>query len=137
MDLLMLNNLVPIFEGYFLRLIQLLVGITINGLAVFLYIGVGWGAGPRDGLMVALMRKTGKSVRLIKTIIEVFAVAVGYLLGGNLGLGTLIVAFSSGPIMQFTYKLLKFNIDEVDHISIQEHIKLIRKKQSKKDETTP
>ena len=122
----MLNNLVPFFEGYLPRIIQLFVGIAINGIAVFLYMGVGWGAGPRDGLMVALMIRTGKSIRLIKSIIEGFAVVVGFILGGNLGIGTLIAAFLSGPIWQYIYKLLKFNVDEVEHLSIQEHLKLIK-----------
>ncbi len=126
MDVLMLNNLVPFFEGYLPRIIQLFVGIAINGIAVFLYMGVGWGAGPRDGLMVALMIRTGKSIRLIKSIIEGFAVVVGFILGGNLGIGTLIAAFLSGPIWQYIYKLLKFNVDEVEHLSIQEHLKLIK-----------
>lgn len=126
MDVLMLNNLVPFFEGYLPRILQMFAGIAINGIAVFLYMGVGWGAGPRDGLMVALMKRTGRSVRFIKTVIEGFAVVVGFILGGNLGIGTIIVAFLSGPIWQYMYKILKFDLNEVEHLSIQEHIKLIK-----------
>lgn len=126
MDLLMIADFVPKPETFLPSLILLIVGLFLHGIGVFLYIAVGWGAGPRDGLMVVLVKKTGKSVRLIKTIIEFFAAAGGYLLGGDLGMGTLIVAFLSGPIWQFIFQLFKFNINEVEHLSVQEHIKLIK-----------
>ena len=127
-DILMINNLVPIFEGFLPGLILLLVGIIIQGIGFFIYISVGWGAGPRDGLMVVLMKKTGKSVRLIKSFIEVLAVAVGFLLGGNLGIGTIIVAFFSGPIWQYVFKLIKFNVNEVEHRFIKDDIRFIKEK---------
>mgnify|MGYP000930057464 FL=1 len=127
-DILMINNLVPIFEGFLPSLILLLVGIIIQGIGFFIYISVGWGAGPRDGLMVVLMKKTGKSVRLIKSFIEVLAVAVGFLLGGNLGIGTIIVAFFSGPIWQYVFKLIKFNVNEVEHRFIKDDIRFIKEK---------
>ena len=133
-DLLMLGNNVPSFEGFFPSLILLLIGIVFHGLGVFLYIAVGWGAGPRDGLMVVLMKKTGKSVRLIKSVIEVFAVSIGYLLGGNLGVGTIIVAFLSGPIWQYIFKALKFNVNDVEHRSIQDDFRLLKEKYSKAED---
>ena len=78
--------------------------------------------------MVVLMKKTGKSVRLIKSFIEVLAVAVGFLLGGNLGIGTIIVAFFSGPIWQYVFKLIKFNVNEVEHRFIKDDIRFIKEK---------
>lgn len=134
-DLLMLGNIVPIFEGFLPSLILLLIGLVLHGFGVFLYIAVGWGAGPRDGLMVVLMKKTGKSVRLIKSILEILAVSAGFLLGGNLGIGTIIVAFLSGPIWQYIFKLLKFNVNDVEHRSIQDDFKLLKEKYSNKEET--
>lgn len=134
MDLLMVADFIPKPEGFLPSLILLVIGLFFHGIGVYLYIAVGWGAGPRDGLMVVLMNKTGKSVRLIKTIIEFFAAAGGYLLGGNLGIGTLIVAFLSGPIWQFIFNLLKFNINEVEHISVQEHLRLLRGKKDIENE---
>lgn len=130
-DLLMASGLVPTFESFIPSLILLFLGLILHGLGVFLYIAVGWGAGPRDGLMVVLMKKTGKSVRLIKSILEVFAVSVGFLLGGNLGVGTLIVAFLSGPIWQYIFKLFKFNVNEVEHRAMQDDLKLLKEKYSK------
>ncbi|MDR7871144.1 MAG: hypothetical protein RIN55_09810 [Tissierellaceae bacterium] len=133
-DLLMLGNLVPSPESFIPSLILLLFGIVLQGFAVFLYMPVGWGAGPRDGLMVVLMNKTGKSVRFIKSIIEIFAVSIGYLLGGNLGVGTIIFAFMTGPIWQYIFKLLKFNVNEVEHRFIQDDIKLLKEKYLNKTE---
>ncbi|MDN6372661.1 MAG: hypothetical protein L0K12_07035, partial [Brevibacterium aurantiacum] len=59
------------------------------------------GPGPRDGLMTGLARVTGRSIRLVRTLIEVSVVIVGWLLGGIFGLGTALYAVSIGPITQF------------------------------------
>ena len=136
-DFLMLNNLIPSFQSFLPSLIQLFIGIILHGLGVFLYIAVGWGAGPRDGLLVVLTKRTGGSVRLIKTIMEVTVVAIGYLLGGNLGIGTIILALLSGPIWQYIFKIFKFNINEVQHRFIQEDIKILKEKLAKTEEPTP
>ncbi|NLY45642.1 MAG: hypothetical protein GX053_06590 [Tissierella sp.] len=133
-DLLMLNSLIPSFESFVANLILLFVGIVLHGLGVYLYIAVGWGAGPRDGLMVVLTNRTGKSVRLIKSSIEVCVVAVGFLLGGNLGVGTVIMAILSGPIWQYLFKLLNFNVSTVEHRFIQDDILLLKEKFIKADD---
>ena len=137
MDLLIFSNLIPIFESFIPNLILLFIGIILHGFAVYLYIGVGWGAGPRDGLMVVLTNRTGKSVRLVKSSIEVIVVAIGFLLGGNLGIGTIIMALLSGPIWQYQFKLLNFDVSKVNHRFIQDDIKLIKDKYFKPNETTP
>ena len=76
-DIIMINNLIPSFTDIIPRLIMLLLGLFIEGIAVWIYISVGLGAGPKDGLMVALTKKTGKSVRVVKSSIEVLAVTTG------------------------------------------------------------
>jgi uncharacterized membrane protein YczE len=78
----------------------LLSGVVLNGLAGGLYIGAQLGPGPRDGLMTGLVRRTGWSVRLVRTSIEVSVLAVGFLLGGTVGLGTVIYALAIGPLLQ-------------------------------------
>lgn len=67
MDLLMLNDLVPIFNSVISRIMVMLSGMFIIGIASYFYIGAGLGAGPRDGLMVSITKKTGKSVGLLET----------------------------------------------------------------------
>ncbi|MFJ7912065.1 YitT family protein [Kitasatospora sp. NPDC096204] len=74
--------------------------IALNGLATGLYIGARLGPGPRDGLMTGLHRRTGRSLRLIRTGIEVTVLTVGLLLGGTVGVGTVAYALAIGPMVQ-------------------------------------
>ena len=81
------------------RILLLLGGILLNGVASAAYIGARLGPGPRDGLMTGLIRRTGGSVRVVRTSIEVAVVIVGWLLGGNLGVGTVLFAVAIGPVV--------------------------------------
>ena len=80
------------------RLALAAAGIALNGVATAAYIGVRLGPGPRDGLMTGLVRRTGGSVRTIRTGIEVAVVTAGWLLGGTLGIVTVLYALSIGPL---------------------------------------
>ncbi len=93
--------LIPAPEAIAARVPMLLVGIVLNGVAGGLYIGSQLGPGPRDGLMTGFARRTGLSIRLVRTSIEVLVLAVGWLLGGPVGLGTVLYAVSIGPLVQF------------------------------------
>jgi uncharacterized membrane protein YczE len=75
-------------------------GVLLNAVATAAYIGVHLGPGPRDGLMTGLVRRTGGSVGLVRTSIEVAVVASGWLLGGTLGLATVVYALAIGPLVQ-------------------------------------
>jgi len=86
-------------EALWLRVLYLALGILINGVATAAYIGARLGPGPRDGLMTGLVRRTGGSVRVVRTGIEVAVVVIGWLLGGNLGLGTVLFALAIGPVV--------------------------------------
>ena len=81
-------------------------GILLNAVATASYIGVRLGPGPRDGLMTGLVRRTGRSVRLVRTSIEVVVVATGWLLGGTLGLATVLYAAAIGPLVHVLLPLL-------------------------------
>lgn len=78
----------------------LLGGIVANGIAGGLYIGSQYGPGPRDGLMTGLHRRTGISLRLVRTSIEVSVLIVGWVLGGVVGIGTVLYAVLIGPLVQ-------------------------------------
>jgi uncharacterized membrane protein YczE len=80
-------------------LVMLLLGVFLTGVATGAYIGAGLGPGPRDGLMTGLVRRTGASVRVIRTGIELVVLAIGWSLGGTVGLGTVVFAFGIGPIV--------------------------------------
>jgi uncharacterized membrane protein YczE len=78
---------------------MLLSGVGLNGLAGGAYIGAGLGPGPRDGLMTGLVRRSGRSIRLVRTSIEVTVLVAGAALGGTVGIGTVVYAVSIGPIV--------------------------------------
>jgi uncharacterized protein len=93
-------ELVPDLEGLPLRVAEVAAGIGIVAIGSGLYLMTRLGAGPRDGLMLGLHRRTGRSVRLVRTTIESSAVALGFVLGGTVGIGTLAFAFGIGPAVQ-------------------------------------
>ncbi|MEU1548080.1 hypothetical protein [Nocardia sp. NPDC005745] len=73
--------------------------VVLNAVASVLYIGAGMGPGPRDGLMTGLVRRTGRSVWVVRTTIEVTVLTTGFVLGGSVGIGTLVYAFGIGPLI--------------------------------------
>jgi uncharacterized membrane protein YczE len=99
-------DLIPALNDHLLLQISMfLLGILVQGTATAVYIGVDAGAGPRDSLMLAIHRTTGVSIRLARGAIEVIVVLIGWLLGGPLGLGTVIFALLIGPSVQWAFKL--------------------------------
>lgn len=87
-------------DGIAWRWVLLLGGILANGLAGALYIGSQYGPGPRDGLMTGISRRTGLSIRLVRTSLELTVLVLGWLLGGVVGLGTVLYALLIGPTIQ-------------------------------------
>ncbi|MBV1945123.1 YitT family protein [Streptomyces sp. BV129] len=94
-------SVLPGVHGLATRIALLVAGIVLNGAATGLYIAADFGPGPRDGLMTGLHRRTGRSIRLIRTCVEVTVVATGFALGGTVGIGTVLYALSIGPLAQF------------------------------------
>ncbi|WP_405826125.1 YitT family protein [Streptomyces sp. NBC_01390] len=92
--------LVPDAHALAARIPLLVAGIVLNGVATGLYIAASFGPGPRDGLMTGLHRITGRSIRLVRTAIEVAVVATGFALGGTVGIGTVLYALAIGPLAQ-------------------------------------
>jgi uncharacterized membrane protein YczE len=87
------------------RVAMMLGAVLLNALSTVLYIGAGLGPGPRDGLMTGLVARTGLSVRLVRTSIEASVLAVGWLLGGTVGVGTLVYALGIGPLVQLILRV--------------------------------
>jgi uncharacterized membrane protein YczE len=79
------------------RIVCLVAGVSLNGVATGAYIGAGLGPGPRDGLMTGLAAR-GHSIRVVRTGIEITVLATGWLLGGTVGVGTVLYAVSIGPL---------------------------------------
>jgi len=92
--------LFPPTEQIGVRVLLMVLGVTLNALATAMYVGSQLGPGPRDGLMTGLARVSGRSIRLVRTSIEVVVVAIGYALGGPVGLATVLYAVAIGPLTQ-------------------------------------
>jgi uncharacterized membrane protein YczE len=104
---------VPPAHGLGLQLALVFGGVVLNGIATGLYIGAGLGPGPRDGLMTGLAAR-GHSIRVVRTCIEVTVLITGWLLGGTVGLGTVVYALGIGPIAHITIPLLKIRVSAVE-----------------------
>jgi uncharacterized membrane protein YczE len=104
-------SVLPAPSHWAARVLLLASGILLCGIATGCYIGAGLGPGPRDGLMTGLARG-GRSVRAVRTAIELAVVAAGYLLGGTVGIGTLVFAVSIGPVAQVFLPLFRLDEEE-------------------------
>jgi uncharacterized membrane protein YczE len=99
-------------SGLGVRIALAAAGVVLNAVATAAYIGVHLGPGPRDGLMTGLVRRTGGSVRVVRTAIEVAVVAVGWALGGTLGLATVAYALAIGPLVHLLLPRLSVRLPE-------------------------
>ncbi|TWD73433.1 putative membrane protein YczE [Kribbella amoyensis] len=98
-------------DALWLRIVFIASGIVLNALAGALYIGAQFGPGPRDGLMTGLVRRTGLSVRLVRTTLEVSVLAIGWLLGGVVGFGTVAYALAIGPLVHVLLPIFTVRLD--------------------------
>lgn len=87
------------------RMALMVAAVLLNAVATVLYVGAGLGPGPRDGLMTGLVAQSGLSVRLVRTAIEATVLTAGWLLGGSVGIGTVLYAFGIGPLVQLGLRM--------------------------------
>ncbi|MCE0800269.1 hypothetical protein LVQ77_08130 [Buttiauxella sp. S04-F03] len=92
--------LMPPIESLVARSFLLFAAILVNAIATGMYIGAGFGSGPRDGLMTGINARTGWSVRSVRTAIELTVLLAGWLMGGTFGVGTVLYALAIGPLIQ-------------------------------------
>jgi len=91
--------------GLWGKALMLAAGIVTTAVATGCYLGAAMGPGPRDGLMTGIVARTGWSVRIVRTAIELTVLTVGWLLGGKVGLGTVVYALAIGPLIQLCLPL--------------------------------
>jgi uncharacterized membrane protein YczE len=104
-------SLIPTPEAWAAKVAMLALGIVLNGIAGGAYIGAGLGPGPRDGLMTGFCARTGLPVKRVRTVIELTVLAIGWLLGGTVGLGTVLYAVTIGWVVHHALPL--FDLDRV------------------------
>lgn len=115
-------QLIPIIDTLPFRIIYLLSGTFLFNYGIFVYLSCELGAGPRDGLLVGLVKMTGLSVSVMRPIIEVTIVAIGIFLGGSYGVGTLLNAFGGGYILNVIFNFHKFNPKETKQMVLTDLI---------------
>lgn len=123
-DLIQFANIVPLMTNFWLGILMLLLGQVIICVGSYFYIGASLGCGPRDALMVALGKRMPKvPIGAIRGLIEGTVLIIGWLLGAKVGIGTVISVFGIGLILQFTFKLLRFDVKNIKHESVADTVK--------------
>lgn len=125
MDLIASFHILPQMTSFWSGLVMLLVGQFIISMASFLYIGAALGCGPRDALMVALCKLFPKaSVGLIRAALEGSVLLIGALLGAKVGIGTVISLFGISIMIQWTFRLLRFDVKAIRHENFADTIRI-------------
>ncbi|UYO98673.1 hypothetical protein OED01_08225 [Microbacterium sp. M28] len=106
--------IIPPGQDLWLRICFFVIGLVMLAAATGLYIGTHFGPGPRDGLMTGLHRVTGWRIWIVRTAIEVTVVLIGWLLGGNVGIGTLAFALLVGPLCQYFMRIFAIRMPARD-----------------------
>lgn len=119
-DVLMLGHVIPEAHTFTSGIVMMIAGLFIVALASFFYMGARYGSGPRDSLMVVLARRTGRPIGLCRAAIEALALICGWLLGGHVGIGTIISALGIGFAVQVVFSLLRFDAEAVEQESFAE-----------------
>lgn len=114
-DILMISKIIPIPDRMIFGIIMIVISLFFIAIGSFLYIGAGLGAGPRDGLMVGLKNKSKIKIGTIRGLIEVTALIIGFILGGKVGFGTVLLAFGIGFVVQITFDFFNFEAEKVKH----------------------
>lgn len=128
-------NIIHYANNLFSGIIMMIIGIILAAIATVLYLKPALGSGPRDGLMLAINKRSSNSVGTIRTIIELTALTIGWILGGSVGIGTIISGFGLGYAIQIAFKISHIDSKLLIHESIFESIKSLKIKNNVKVES--
>ena len=126
-DLYLSSGLIPLATDLFQGIVMLLVGLFIISIGVYLYLSPGFGAGPRDSLMAMLTRMIPLPIGVIRSAMEFTAAFIGWLMGGMVGIGSIISVVAIGFFFQQTFRFFKFKPEEVEHETLQETLATLRR----------
>lgn len=125
-DILMLGEFIPVAASPVTGVLMMVAGLFTIAVASVLYIGAGYGAGPRDSLMVVFSKRTGKPAGLCRSCVELVVLIAGWFLGGKAGIGTLISALGIGVAVQIVFSALHFNVSLIRQESFIETFRRIQ-----------
>lgn len=117
-DLIMYLNIIPVASNMITGIIMMIIGMLLMGYGCYLYISCGLGCGPRDGVMLVLNKLLKKPIKYIRAGMEILVLILGIILGGTVGLGTIISAVFLGYSIQLVFRLRNFDASKVEHKSI-------------------
>lgn len=117
-DYFMNSKWIPLSNGWLSQFGLLLAGILIIGWGSYFYLSAALGAGPRDSFMIGTIEKTGWPVWKVRTVIESSVAILGYFLGGPIGIGTVIIALTLGPSIQWAFTIMKKKAQDIEHDSL-------------------
>jgi len=120
LDFILNLNIIPKMTTFISGILMMTIALFVVAQATFFYIGSGFGAGPRDSLMVSVARITNLPIGLCRSLLEFLAAILGWLLGGSIGLGTLFSAIMIGVCVQTVFALYKFDAKEIKHESLKD-----------------
>jgi uncharacterized membrane protein YczE len=126
-DLILIINLLPMSATLVGGVIMLILGLLFISVGSYFYIKSAFGTGPRDSLMVLLKRKTNLPVGVCRSAVELTATIVGWLLGGMVGIGTVISVIAIGFCIQITFTILRFDVTAVKHESLKQTFEFFTK----------
>ncbi len=124
MDFILWTDVLPKAPGWPSGLGMLMLGLFTTALGSYFYISSGFGAGPRDSLMVSIRRRTGLPIGVCRSSLECSVALVGWLLGGPLGMGTVVTAFGLGVFVQLIFRLFSFETTTIHHENLRETFKV-------------
>ncbi len=123
-DLIQFSGLIPLMNNFWYGIVMILLGQVVICLGSYFYIGASLGCGPRDALMVALGKRMPRlPIGAIRGLIEGVVLVIGWLLGAKVGIGTVISVFGIGFILQFTFKVLRFDVKSIRHESMADTVR--------------
>ena len=121
-------NIIPYANNLFIGIMMMIIGVVLAALATVLYLKPALGSGPRDGLMLAINKRSSKSVGTVRTIIELSVLFIGWILGGSVGIGTIISGVGLVYAIEIGFKISHMDSKTLVHKNIYDSIKLLRNK---------
>lgn len=124
-NLIQYMDFIPVPSTIWGRFLMLLIGVFVTEFGAGMYVATNLGAGPRDGFNLALSERFHMSIRLMRTIIELSVMVLGWVLGGPVAIGTFISLFLVGPILQSSIVFWKSRIKRITNISLKVYAKKV------------
>lgn len=115
-DVVDYSSIIPTSEDLFVQLLMITVGTLLFSYGIYYYLMTGFGGGPRDGLMIGLVKITHQPVRYIKAAIELIVIIIGFFLGGTIGIGTIIAVFLGSFSLDYFFSRKKINPKDIPRI---------------------